>query len=101
MGINKMVFETCQKAGIKLAEDRVFFYAGINYYSIKDRLLAFDQREIHRFLAARNHWCLMVGDEFHFYLGHRWDGIVERLVEPAKLKVNESRVHVYPEGCNG
>lgn len=49
----------------------------------------------HVFLA-RNTCLTAVGDEYYIFTGSNSNGIIEALIEPAKGKVGEARVKVFP-----
>ncbi len=62
----------------------------------------FEGEEIPRafFIQAflgRNRTLQDLGDEFFIFRGPNVNGIIEALIEPAKQKVGESRVHIYEE----
>ncbi len=85
-GVGKLVRDLCMENKIIFAEVRV----------------KFEGEEIprHFFIQsflARNRTLQDLGDEFYVFRGPNPNGIVEALIEPAKQKVGESRVHIYEE----
>jgi hypothetical protein len=85
-GIGKLVRDLCMQNKIIFAEVRI----------------KFEGEEIprHFFIQsflARNRALHDLGDEFYVFRGPNPNGIVEALIEPAKGKVGESRVHTYDE----
>jgi hypothetical protein len=83
-GIGKLVREFCIQSKIVFAEVRIKFEGE----DIKRQFFA------HMFLA-RNKALLEVGDEYYVYKGPNPNGIIEALIEPARLRVGVARVTVH------
>lgn len=85
-GVGKLVRDLCMQNKIIFAECRI----------------KFEGEEIprHFFIQAflaRNRALQDLGDEFYIFRGPNPNGIIESLVEPAKLKVGDTRVRIYEE----
>lgn len=83
-GIGKVVREYCTQNKVIFVEVRIKFEGE----DIPRHFFA------HMFLS-RNLPLLEVGDEFYIFKGPNPNGIIEALIEPAKLRVGESRVCVF------
>lgn len=83
-GVGKLVREFCIQSKIVFAEVRIKFEGE----DIKRQFFA------HMFLA-RNKALLEVGDEYYVFKGPNPNGIIEALIDPARLRVGTGRVKVF------